>query len=268
MKLMKMSLEYVKMAGVTFAVLGCSREYMRLLARITCQAVALRRLILLSSLAFAAAGCDSMDALTRHYEQKDIDCERKDTPRTYVLKAVNSEAIRVRQGTLGNEAIEPWALEIVADANIADAINAPGREIKCRLKLEHSRFGVPVEAEFVRRRKAKPESVDPMRWVKWERVQVPVNDGWTLSIHGDAMDSPTPEALAVMIVLGAYFKGNYPRSAFGDDGTYVNVVVYEKEKTISIDISHYAVDGKRPGDKFKNAHHGEINAKVVRMEDK
>ena len=64
-----------------------------------------------------------------------------------------------------------------------------------------------------------------------------------------------------------YFKENYPHSAFGDDGTYVNVAVYEKEKEIFIDISHYAVAGKRPGDKFKIAYHGVVYAKVVRIED-
>ncbi len=226
----------------------------------------LTRIILVSSLALAA-GCDSMDGLIRHWDQKAIDCERKDVPRTYILKAINSEAIRAQQGTLGKESIEPWTLEIVADANIADAINAPERDIKCRLKLEHPRFGVPVTAEFVRRRKAKPEDTDPMKWVKWEDAKVPLNDGWTLSLHGDAMDSPVPEGLAVMIGLGAYFKENYPHSAFGNDGTYVNVAVYEKEKEIFIDISHYAVAGKRPGDKFKNAYHGVVYAKVVRIED-
>ena len=188
----------------------------------------LTRIILVSSLALAA-GCDSMDGLIRHWDQTAIDCERKDVPRTYILKAINAEAIRAQQGTLGKESIEPWTLEIMADANIADAINAPERDIKCRLKLEHTRFGVPVTAEFVRRRKAKPEDTGPMKWVKWEDAEVPLNDGWTLSLHGDAMDSPVPEGLAVMIGLGAYFKENYPHSAFGNDGTYVNVAVYEKE---------------------------------------
>jgi hypothetical protein len=224
------------------------------------------RIILVSSLALAA-GCDSMEGLERHRDQKAINCERMDVPRAYVLKAINSETIRTRQGTLGKEAIVPWTLEIVADANIADAIHAPERDIKCRLKLKHPRFGVPVMAEFVRRRKAKPEEADFLKWVKWENAQVPLGNGWTLSLHGDAMDSPTPAGLAVMIVFGAYFTENYPHSAFGHDGTYVNVNVYEKEKIIFVDISHYAVAGKRPGDNFKNAYHGEINTNMVRTED-
>ena len=47
----------------------------------------LTRIILVSSLALAA-GCDSMDGLTRCWDQKAIECERKDVPRTYILKAI------------------------------------------------------------------------------------------------------------------------------------------------------------------------------------